>query len=160
MALVGGANYPSKDPVTDRDGLISIRWGVWFRGVRDIAASAPQAVQTVRVTGQSASIPTTPFSTGSLAAGVYKVSVYLRVTQAATTSSSILATIGFTDGAVACVQATAALTGNTVSTNGSQVFMVRIDGASPVTYATTYASVGGTPMLYNLDLVFERVGSV
>ena len=51
----------------------------------------------------------------------------------------------------------AAITGNTTATTGSFMVVVRADAATALTYATTYASSGGTAMVYRLDVVVEQV---
>ena len=51
---------------------------------------------------------------------------------------------------------TVALLGLT-ATVGSGSVIVRIDQATAITFATTYASVGGTPMQYRLDMAVEQL---
>ena len=63
---------------------------------------------------------------------------------------------GWTQG-VACTASSAAITGNTTATTGSFVVMARADEATALTYATTYASSGGTAMVYRIDVVVEQV---
>ena len=92
--------------------------------------------------------------TGS--AGVFRVSWFLRITQAATTSSSVAVTVAFTDG-VSLTVSGAAVTGNTTSTFQQQSVVVRCDANSSLSYSTTYSSVGATPMQYALSVVVERV---
>ena len=36
-------------------------------------------------------------------------------------------------------------------------WVLRVDQTTTITYATTYASVGATPMQYRLDVVVEQV---
>jgi len=49
------------------------------------------------------------------------------------------------------------MTGNTTATVGSLTFLVRVDKATAITYATTYVSVGATAMQYRLDVLCEQV---
>lgn len=109
-------------------------------------------------TAQSASISATPIPLGTLAAGWFRVSWFVRVTTAATTSSSLIVTIGSTDSGVSTTQSGAAMTGNTTGTSQGLAVLVHSDQAAPLTYATTYASVGATPMAYKIDVLCEQVG--
>lgn len=157
MALTS-APFPAKDPIADKgNGLITGPWIDWFTGlVRSIDAT-PSRLQTVGVTAQAASIGATSIPLGALAAGLYRVTWFSRITTAATVSSSLTVTVGFTKGGVSCTLSGAALTGNTPATTQSETRMVAIDGSTPVTYSTTYASVGATPMQYALNVVLEAM---
>jgi hypothetical protein len=138
-------------------------WGL-SRAAHDYLLSVTTRVQTsptllasTAVTGQTASIGTTALSLGSLAAGYYRVSWFARVTTAATVSSSLIVTISGTDAGVAYPQSGAAMTGNTTSTALSGVVIVKADQATAISYATTYASVGGTAMIYKLSVLVELI---
>lgn len=141
-------------------GLVSKVWEYFFRWVQALVNVAPQVVGTVALTLQAASIgatsipatfPTLPNT--RLLPGLYEIQYYIRVTRPASTSSSILFTVGWTDGTVACTASSATASGNTTATvlTGPPL-LVRVDSATNVTYATTYTSVGGTTMQYRLDV--------
>jgi hypothetical protein len=115
--------------------------------------AAAYTSKTVTLANQAAAIGATALSSG--AAGRYRVSWIVRMTQAATTSSSFTLTIANTDGAVNVSQAGAAVTGNTTTTVQSGAFIVRADAGTAVTYAIAYASVGATPMTYTVSLTIE-----
>lgn len=161
--------YPFPMPINDpmsrqrpdrRGGLfVTDEWAKYL-SYRDLAIDrAPSRVNDtgVALTAQGAAIATTSINTGSLSAGLYRVSYYARITRAATTSSSLTVTLRFTDGSVACAYSGAAITGNTTATfqSGSQVF--HIDAASTISYETAYASVGATSMQYSLYIVVEQL---
>jgi hypothetical protein len=133
-------------------------WILWLQQslVTRVQASS-QWLQTVTKTTQSASIGSTSIPIGDLTAGVYRVSYYARITQAATTSSSLTVTIGWTETAVVLSVSGAAMTGNTTTTVQSGTVFLRSDKNASLTYATTYASVGATPMQYRLDVTAERI---
>lgn len=152
------APFPVKDPIaTKEQGLITTPWIDWFTGlVTDVSASATR-LQTVTLAAQSASIGATSIPLGALGAGLYRVTWFARITVAGSVSSSLIVTLGFTKGGVSCALSGAALTGNTPATTQSETRMVAIDGSTPITYATTYASVGGTSMQYALNLVLEAM---
>lgn len=151
------APFPARDRMTTPNGLVALSWLNWFTSLQTDVGAAPVRRKTVTLTGQAASIGATAIPLGSLASGLYRVSYLARVTTPATTSSSLVVTVGFTNGGVACSLSGTAMTGNTTSTVQSGSQLVAIDRASPVTYATTYASVGATAMVYSLWLVFEEV---
>jgi hypothetical protein len=121
---------------------------------------APAQISLAQALEQSASISATDLTDGGVAAGLYRVSYYGAIIQAATTSSSLTVTLSFTHRGTAKSASGAAITGNTISTfQSGELPLIVSDGASPITYATTYASVGGTPMLYDLYVVLERVAA-
>ena len=111
---------------------------------------------SVTVTGQVASLSPTSLPLASVLPGLYRLSMAARVTTAATTSSSLTVTFGWTQ-AVACTTSSVAMTGNTTATTSTLSVLVRVDQNSAITYDTTYVSVGATPMAYRLDVTCEQV---
>jgi len=138
-------------------GKLTREWQVWITNLVTKVDSQAYQAKAVSLTAQSASIGATAVSIASLTAGVYRMSYRARVTQAATTSSSLLVTISWVDGTITCSLASAAVTGNTTATviSGSEV--IRVDQDGPINYATTYASTGATPMQYSLDVSVEAL---
>lgn len=90
--------------------------------------------------------------------GMYRFSWYIRVTQAATVSSSATVTLNWTDGGVACSHTFTAVTNNitTVPTGGSLPLFAADDGTT-ISYSVAYASVGATPMKYQVSAIVEAV---
>lgn len=84
-----------------------------------------------------------------------RVSWVLRLVQAATVSSSVQITIGWTDGGQAMTAVQTAVTGNLVTSGQQGALLVRHDPYTDVTVAVAYASVGATPMRYDLDVITE-----
>ena len=147
-----------RDPLRNRPFFMSTEWSNWIQqSLVPRAEGSAQVSATLPLTGKAASIGTTPIPMTAVQPGLYRVSWYLRITQAATVSSSIQVTLGWTDGAINCTRSGAAVTGNTTNTTQSGSELIRIDGVTPINYSTTYASVGATPMQYRLDLVVELV---
>lgn len=109
---------------------------------------------TVSLSAQAASIVTTNL-VAAPAVGLWRVCGVADVTTAATTSSSILITFGWT-AAAATTDATAAYTGNALGGHSSGCFAVRV-ASGALTYSTTYSSVGATAMQYSLSLSAERL---
>jgi hypothetical protein len=166
MALT--APIPRTSPLleTDRDprtgqerttGFISDAWYEYLRQSHDRINAGPERLnQVTSKTAQTASIGTTSI-VAAPSAGYYRVSVYARITTAASTSSSLIVTISWTDGGVSCTRACTAITGNTTANTPDPPFSVFLhsDAVLAISYATTYASVGGTPMAYRVDVALE-----
>lgn len=153
--------YTPSDPQTGRPGvavfLETDAWDPYFRELQQAVGANPQQIGHARVQNQQATIAPTPLSLGVLAPGLYRVSYRTRITQAASTSSSLTISIGWTESALSLAQSGAALTGNTVTTQQSGVLLIRVDHASPITLAATYVSVGATPMKFEAEVTVERV---
>lgn len=134
---------------------VTDKWYDWLLNLATILSQCARRLGSpVLLTGQLASIGATSLLAGN-PGGRFAVAVTVYVEQAATTSSSITVTISFTRNGLARSLTTTAIVNGTLSSSWSQVFMVDNDSAVPVTYATTYASVGATPMKYGLTLVTE-----
>ena len=137
-------------------GRVTLAMRYWLLALADRLNRTPEIVQTVSLTGQTASLSTTTISVLSLAPGVYRLTAAARITTAATTSSSLTLTFGWTQ-TVACTASSTAVTGNTTATTVSFSVVARADQATALTYATTYVSSGGTAMVYRLDVAVEQL---
>lgn len=150
-------NFPFREPIADRFP-VNDRWRIWFRDAF-VATSerAASRVADVALPAQSGSLATTPFPTGSLSAGLYRVSVFTRITTVAATSSSLAVTVSFTRGGVACSLSSPALTTNLTSSVQGTAWPIAIDAGTPISYSTTYASVPAGQMKYELIGAVETV---
>lgn len=148
---------PIRAEITDK-GVVKIGadWVRWFGFLRD-AVNGRMALGSAELTAQDAAITATAVATPTLAAGLYRVAYAVRVTQAATTSSTVTVTVEWTDGGIAMSQSGAAVTGNTTATQQNGTLLVRIDAGTTIRYSTAYSSVGATSMQYALDVVAEKV---
>jgi hypothetical protein len=150
--------FPAEDAIVDRRGRPTTPLIDYLTDRDTTSATATRGVAaTTSLTAQEASIGTTALQAGSLVEGLYRISWYARITRAATTSSTLTVTIGWTESTLALTLGGAAITGNTTTTVQSGSIIAMLDGASPLTYATTYGSVGATTMQYRLDVIVERV---
>jgi hypothetical protein len=149
---------PIDTALVDQNGLIEFTVWVPYFVARDqqLAEASVTVVHPAPLTSQAAAIGATPLSVGS-SGGLYRVNVYARITQAATASSSLTPTFRWTEGVVAQSRTYTALTGNTTTTILVDVFPLRIDANTALTYETAYASVGATPMQYSLEIAVERL---
>lgn len=152
---------PIETPLVDRpnergDQLINFLWLQAFTTRDQQLADASKSVVKISRTAQAASLGATAISVGT-SAGDFRINLYARVTQAATTSSSLQPTFRWTEGGVAQSRTYTAATGNTTTTLIQDVFVITIDALSAVTYETSYASVGATPMQYSLLIIAEQL---
>lgn len=132
-------------------------WLTYFLNKDRLVAQSVRSLVPVILKAQAAAIPTSPIGAGILPTGPYLLAYYLRITQAASVSSSVQPTFNWTDGAQACSRTGAAVTGNTTNTTDSGIVLVQADAPGTLTYTTTYASVGGVPMQYNLEIAIFKV---
>lgn len=140
-------------------GLVSWHWAEFFLGQQTAIAATPQRLRRVTLSAQTAAVPTTAFPLAALAAGLYKVTWFLRIVTPASVSSAATVTIGSTDTAgVAYTQSGPSDVDNVVNLARSGVILMRCQQASPLTYAISYASVG-TPMTFDAELLVESVGA-
>lgn len=142
------------------DDYMSTDWlQLFFSVVQRINLSSQVVTNPIpSLTSQGASIAPTQFPIGGTLAGVYRLSWYARITRAASSSSSLTINFAWNDGA-AQSGGGAAITGNTTTTLQAESVIVRTTASSALTYGTTYASVGGTSMLYALTVSAEYLGS-
>jgi len=118
------------------------------------------------LTAQGGNVGNTTLSGTSGRAGLYRISVYMIVTRAATTSSTLPdSRIRYTDpdsGASIFVNATPGSSGNTTSTITQATVLINMGNGGGMTYdigqVTPYASVGGTSMQFAYRIIAEFLG--
>lgn len=132
-------------------------WIDWWQALADRLSQTADRLRMLELVGQSGSIGLTPIPLGTIAAGLYRVSYYVRVTQPAGTSSALQVTIGWTDGGVSMSAPGASLTGNLPTTHETRTLVIRSDANGPITYSTSYSSSGSPAMQYALRLVVEAL---
>lgn len=152
MSILSG--LPRTQKVLNLAGYLSDVWDRWLQSVvRQLDASA-YGVGSVSESAQTAAIATTAIPIQTVSDGLYRVSYSARITTAASVSSSLTVTIGWTCNTVSCSQSGAAITGNTTATQQNASFVIQCDASSEITYATAYSStIAG--MTYALDVVAE-----
>ena len=129
----------------------------------------PVQVGVADLTAQTAAKSATTILTPSVT-GLYRISAYLKVTTAATTSSTLGGvTITFTDGtdsvAQSHVMAMATQAGAIATTNTGNATTSKLSGSLviwaktgvAIQYAIGYASSGGTAMQYEAHLLIETL---
>jgi hypothetical protein len=143
-----------------------------YDGIACVANGVPTEYAQVNLTAQSAAIAaTTLYAVPVSATGLYRINWYLKVTRAATISSTLGAiTFGFTDGtdsvvqslvAQGATQAGAAATTNTGNSTTSVLCgttIVYALASTNITYAIAYATSGATTMQYEVHMRLEALG--
>lgn len=155
-----GAPLNRREPFVDRGGFLrdpAYRWIVDLRGELD--ATPQLEADAIELVAQTGTLGTTIIPTGALPAGYYRVSTFLRVTTPAATSSSVQVSVSYLSGGVSCSEAGTAVTANATNAPQSDVFVIKIDNGSPVTFSTAYASVPAAAMAYELTVILERLSA-
>lgn len=155
-------SLPNQDQVVDKNGLMSREYRDFLSELSQSVSQAPSRIQSVNLpvsstTPVSDSIPTTAIPVPSVFGGLYRVTYYARITTIGSVSSSLSVTISWTDGGVNCSNTCPALTANTTSSTLTGTVLLSSDAASPINYATTYASNGANEMQYRLSVVLESI---
>lgn len=129
--------------------------GTWPN--QTITSVGTSVVNSVNLTTQVANISaTTLYSVGAGASGLYRISSYIVVSQAASVSSTLpdseIIYVDKDSGATITVPITSSLTGNTLSTFSQSELIINAAASSVIQYAvgqnTAYASSGSTPMQF------------
>jgi hypothetical protein len=171
LLLLNNAPPPVNDPIATppqppdllqgkpdvNAGKVTQPWLEYFNATSQVLDAAPVVLNRVKLTTIAASIAATDFSGGGINQGLYRLSYYARITQAAGTSSSLTVTISWTDDSTSLSLSTSAMTGNTVTTVAGASLIIESDAVTPVRYATTYASSGSPVMQYKLNVVIEKL---
>lgn len=148
--------YPDPTLTDPNENRLTTAYFNYFNSLGTRTENSPNfPTPIISNTNQSASIAATSIA-GALAGGVYRLSFAARIVVAASISSSLTVTFLWTDGSLTQSVSSSAITGNTTTTHASLSYMVHIDGGTPITYSTTYVSVG-TAMEYDLYVLAESV---
>ncbi len=139
-----------------QQNAIGKSWDDWFQAIWNAISDTSLQLGRVSIAAQSATVAPTNVATG-LAAGLYRLSYYAQITQAASVSSSLTPGFQWTYNGVAQSLTVAALTSNVLTAHQELCFPIRVDQSSDVTYSATYASSGLPVMTYSLDVALEAV---
>lgn len=144
--LIGGPENPA----------MSGPWQDWLllALLPRLQASAP-TITTVNLPANLAALGLTVLLPAAQA-GRYRITLYARVTTAASVNSSITPTITAVDGTVTTTQTGAALTSNLTTQPGSWTFEVRSDAGSPISLSVAYVS-NAAGMIYDLVATVEQL---
>lgn len=132
-------------------------WQKWVGLIAEKLSRTPERKARVGLTSQQATINTTPIPLSVVRPGVYRVSYWIKITQAATVSSSFQFGLAWTRHGLTLTAQAAAVATNTTSTYQFGTLVIHVDATTPISYDLTYASSGATPMRYELDVVLEEL---
>lgn len=144
------ANIPAQDPLVGEGGYITSTWNYFLTTMLGALNSAPAKISVGSFQHVAGSTPATDISAGITASGLYFISYYASITQAATVNSTLTVTLAWTDHGQAKTKSATAITSNVVTDSQSGFLMVYSDGNSPVTIEAAYGSTGATHMEYSL----------
>jgi hypothetical protein len=153
------ANAPAApvSSVFGRTGAVVAQSGDYsFSEISGIITPSQFVNGSANLTAQAANVSATTLLATGTSAGIYMITIYLVVSQAASISSTLPdSRIIFTDqdsSAVITTSVTSGLTTNTTSTFAQASFFVNAAASTNIQYdigqVTAYASAGGTPMQF------------
>lgn len=157
VTLRNRRRYPRPGDSDPQEGMATRSWIEWLTNQSTIQSQSPRRLHSVELQDQAASIAATDVSDGTLEAGLYRISYYATISQAATVSSSLTVALDWADRTETKTLTGVAVTANSLGTAQLGGGLIRVDRASPVRYTVTYASVGATAMKYDLALTLERM---
>lgn len=134
-----------------------------YNNVATVGNGVPSEYGKGDATGQTANVGVTNlYTVPSTGAGMYRVSCYVIVTTAATTSSTLPScNLIWTDNDNSNNQSanvTATQTGNTVTTYGQGMTVINVKASTSVTWSTAgYATSGATSMAYAVHIKIEAM---
>lgn len=147
---------PLNAPIAEQGGYLTADYIRWFQALTSSVQASPAVFSAkINLSTQNAAIGTTNIPLPSLSAGNYQVSTYARITTTDGVSSSLTVKIAWTEGAIPLSFSGVAMTGDTTSTVQSNVYMLAVDGATPIAYSTTYASNTANKMKYELRVIVQ-----
>jgi hypothetical protein len=155
IAELRNPNVPEgkKDP---RENQCTDVWRKWLQSIVGEVQDSSRVTNSLVIENQTASIVSGLLSV-VINSGLYRASVYSRVTIPASVSSSLGVVIRWSDSGVACSYAPSAVTGNATNTVLQYTWVGPVDASTQITYDVNYASAGTEAMQYTLRLVLEKV---
>lgn len=136
-------------------------WVIWLQN--SLIPRVQQAISLVKsvtlptaLIPGTAAVPTTAILTLTTG-GVYRLSYIIRIKQAATVSSAVGVTLGWSRSGIALTSPGSVVNGNTTSSVESRSIVVRADALTDLTYAVSYASTGATPAIFEIDVTAEQL---
>lgn len=158
--LLASLVAPWRQKIANERGIIHPLWQRFFQDLVNTVGAVPLVALSVSLATQAAAILATVLVGNALSDTRYRISYYVRVSRAATVSSSVTVTLRWTDGGVAQSLVGTALVGNTTTTLESKTELIHLDVNTTVTYEVAYASVGATTMQYTLEVAVEPVPGI
>lgn len=155
----GSGNVTSTATVNSVTGKLTS-----YNAISTVGNGVPSLVATVDLTAQGANIgATTLYSVPASGAGLYRVTLYISITRAATTSSTMPSTaITYTDAessAIHTTTTTATAAGNSITASFAQSsYILYAKASTNIQYTlASFATSGATSMQFNLHVKCEAL---
>lgn len=152
---------PIAEAFVDADGVLEPETVTWFlQTLLPAIAQSPSVFSTsgpVFDEEATDAIALTPLPIGSLSAGLYRVSAYLRVLQPDGVSSSVTPIVSFPDDGITCTATGNALVSDAIDEPNSTTFVIEIDAPGPISFGTLYVSNTPNAMEYKAVATVERL---
>lgn len=146
---------PVSAEIVDKNGAITNFFRLRWQQLID-AFQSTNNVANIQTVGVNGSIPATGAYIAKVA-GLYRVSYYMRKTQADGVSSSLQFSYGWTENAVPLTEAQPALTLDAVTAEQSGSKLMLSDALVNLSYTVGYASNTPGAMQYLISLVVEQL---
>ena len=146
---------PSDQEITERGGPITTYFRLRWQELMDGFTKTPTLASID--TGVLSAAKTTTIAQTVVAAGVYRIGLYLQKITADGVSSSLTLTVGWTSRGEALTKVFSALTTDTVGANDSSIWEMYVDASSDITYAVAYASNTPGTMTWRASGSIERM---
>lgn len=146
---------PSDQEITERGGPITTYFRLRWQELMDGFTKTPTLASID--TGVLSAAKTTTIAQTVVAAGMYRIGLYLQKITADGVSSSLTLTVGWTSRGVPLTKVFSALTTDTVGANDSSLWEMYVDASSDITYEVAYASNTPGNMTYRVNGAVERM---
>lgn len=149
------APIPSDQEITETGGPITTFFRLRWQEMIDSFTRVPTLAGID--TGVLTAAKATTIAQTVIAAGLYRIGIYLQKITADGVSSSLTLTVGWTSRGVPLTKVFTALTTDTIGANDSHLWEMYVDANSDVTYAIAYASNTPAAMTYRANGAIERM---
>lgn len=149
------APIPAGSAIVNQNGSITDFFRLRWQALIDGFLFSP-SVAAVTFNGKTAAIITVSVYT-TRAAGLYRVSYFIRKTIADGVSSSLTVTLSWIEGGLGQSITFAALALDTVFAEQDAIKTIRADSGTDINYAVAYASNTPAKMTYEGDVIVEQI---
>jgi hypothetical protein len=148
------SQLPLGTPIVDTTGAINVFFRQVWETLRNSFGTVGTANTPLQKLNQNAALGTTKIHT-TLAAGLYRLSYYVRKTAADGVSSSLTVTVSWVESGVTLTDSAAAIATDATTAQQSGTKLVWADAATDLTVAVAYSSNTPGNMKYRLDACAE-----
>lgn len=141
--------------IVDKEGTPTLFFRLLWDKLIALVAQV-QTVAAVELLGKTAAIVTVAAFT-VINTGNYRISIATQKTVADGVASSLTVTVSWTSRGIPMSHTFAALATDTIGANDSVTWLLNADANSDVTYAIAYASTTPAKMVYNANVLVEKL---